>query len=188
MPRLEEAARKALLELARSEIARAIGVEGSRSDALVRNAETLIPAGLVAGAFVTLRSGGQLRGCIGYPEAEFPLVQVVRQCAISAALSDPRFPPLTRAEWPAIDLELSVLGPVVPVSDLSELDIGRHGLIVESGGHRGLLLPQVAVEWNWNAEEFAAQTCRKAGLPGDAWRAGAKLFWFEAEIFSETRP
>ncbi len=83
-------------------------------------------------------------------------------------------------------LELSVLGPIEPVDHISEVVIGRDGLIVELGRRRGLLLPQVAVEWKWDAEQFAAQTCIKAGLPPDAWQKGAKLFKFEAEVFSES--
>ena len=181
MPLVDEPSRRALLALARAEIGRAIGIKSDPSESL----ESLIPVEFAAGAFVTLRRRGQLRGCIGYPEPEFPLVHVVRQCAISAALSDPRFPPLTAAEWHDIELEISVLGPIAPVAEISQVVIGRHGLIVESGRRRGLLLPQVAVEWNWSADEFAAQTCRKAGLPIDAWRTGASLFTFEAEVFSE---
>lgn len=185
MPLLDDPARRVLLELARAEIARAVGVESNPPDGVVRRAERLVPDAFVAGVFVTVRSGGQLRGCIGYPEAELPLVQVVRQCAVSAALSDPRFPPLTASEWPTIDLELSVLGPITAISDLSEVVVGRDGLIVESGRQRGLLLPQVAAERKWSAEEFAAHTCRKAGLPRDAWRTGATLYKFEAEVFGE---
>jgi uncharacterized protein (TIGR00296 family) len=79
-----------------------------------------------------------------------------------------------------------VLGPIEPVHDIADVIIGRHGLIVEFGRRRGLLLPQVAIEWNWNAVQFAAQTCTKAGLPTDAWQKGAKLFKFEAEVFGES--
>lgn len=188
MPLVDEPLRRALLALARAEIARAVGIPSHSPQSLIANIESHIAVEFAAGAFVTLRRHGQLRGCIGYPEPEFPLVHVVRQCAVSAALSDPRFPPLTAAEWHDIELEISVLGAIAPVADLSEVVIGRHGLIIESGRHRGLLLPQVAVEWSWGAEEFAAQTCRKAGLPSDAWRTGASLFTFEAEVFSEDQP
>lgn len=183
MALLDQNARAALLQRARRAIARAIGAtplaEG-HTDAL-----STIPGDLRAGAFVTLRIKGALRGCIGYPEPELPLVDVVERCAVSAAISDPRFPPVSAAEWTEVDLELSVLGPIVPVHDLEEVRIGRDGLIVESGRRRGLLLPQVAVEWKWDAAEFAAQTCVKAGLPRDAWKSGAELFKFEAEVFGE---
>ena len=126
-----------------------------------------------------------MRGCIGYPEPELPLIDVIERCAVSAALSDPRFPALSVAEWSEIDLEVSVLGPIERVTDIAEVIVGRHGLVVEFGRRRGLLLPQVAIEWKWTATEFACQTCVKAGLPSDAWQKGAKLFKFEAEVFGE---
>lgn len=138
-----------------------------------------------AGAFVTVRLRGDLRGCIGYPEADQRLAEVVRRSAVSAAFEDPRFPPLSSVEFPQIELEISVLGPIAPLSDPTALEIGRHGLVVRQGYHRGLLLPQVAVEWGFTAEQFLAQVCAKAGLPPDAWKRGAKLFFFKAEIFSE---
>ena len=180
MALLDDAARKSLMLLARAAITRAIGAE-----APIVDRQTFVPCDVRAGAFVTLRINGMLRGCIGYPEADLPLVDVVERCSVSAATSDPRFPSLTKEEWHGVDLELSVLGPVEPVDDIQEIVIGRHGLIVEFGRRRGLLLPQVAVEWSWNAVEFAAQTCTKAGLPRDACRNGAKLFKFEAEVFGE---
>jgi AmmeMemoRadiSam system protein A len=192
MALLDPALRKSLLLLARAAIARAIGADRvTPAVAPIPDPQSPIPADpipgdFLAGAFVTLRSKGKLRGCIGYPEAELPLVEVVERCAVSAALSDPRFPPLTVAEWADVDLELSVLGPIEEVDDIREVVVGRDGLIAEFGRRRGLLLPQVAVEWNWDASEFAAQTCIKAGLPRDAWQKGAKLFKFEAEVFSES--
>lgn len=149
--------------------------------------QSLIPADLRAGAFVTLRVNGELRGCIGYPEPELPLIETVERCAVSAAISDPRFPAVSPAEWSSVELEISVLGPIEPVADISDVVVGRHGLIVEQGRRRGLLLPQVATEWKWSAAEFASQTCGKAGLPRDAWHTGAKLFKFEAEVFGESR-
>ena len=180
MAQLDLDSRKALLLLARSAIARAIGAER----AVAPHPQALDD--LRAGAFVTIRINGRLRGCIGYPEPGLPLVEVVERCAVSAAISDPRFPPLTQAEWKDVDLELSVLGPIEPVHDLRDIVTGRDGLIAESGSRRGFLLPQVAVEWKWDAAEFAAQTCVKAGLPRDAWQKGAKLFKFEAEVFGES--
>ena len=184
MALLDDASRKALMLKARRAIATAIGVT-PLSDP-IPNPQSLIPEDFLAGAFVTLRIKGQLRGCIGYPEPELPLTEVVQRCAVSAAIADPRFPPLSPAEWNDVDLELSVLGPIEPVDHISEVVVGRDGLIVEFGRRRGLLLPQVAVEWKWNAEEFAAQTCVKAGLPPDAWQKGARLFKFEAEVFGES--
>ena len=138
-----------------------------------------------AGAFVSLHHRGDLRGCIGQPEPPGSLGEVIVRCARAAALEDPRFTPVQPDELPALDVEVSVLTPPVPVADPSTIVVGRHGLIVSRDGRRGLLLPQVAVEWGWTREEFLAQTCRKAGLPLDAWRQGAEVFAFEAEIFSE---
>ena len=184
MALLDADARRALLQRARAAIAHAIGA----SPGPIPNPHSPIPEipeGLRAGAFVTLRVRGALRGCIGYPDPELLLIEVVERCAVSAAISDPRFPPLSKVEWEDVDLELSVLGPIEPVDVLSDVVIGRDGLIVESGRRRGLLLPQVAVEWKWDAAEFAAQTCIKAGVPRDAWQKGAKLFRFEAEVFGE---
>jgi uncharacterized protein len=171
-----------LLRRARAAIARAIGIDRGADGSVIPDS---IPNDLHAGAFVTLRIHGHLRGCIGYPEPDLPLLAVVERCAVSAALSDPRFPPLNAAEWDQVELELSVLGPIEPVVDIAEVVVGRHGLIVESGRRRGLLLPQVAVEWKWDAAEFSAQTCIKAGLPRDACQNGATLFKFEAEVFGE---
>jgi AmmeMemoRadiSam system protein A len=182
MALLDDAARKSLLLKARRAIAKAIGVTADP----IPNPQSPIPEDFLSGAFVTLKLKGQLRGCIGYPEPERPLLDVVEHCAVSAAISDPRFPPLSRAEWDDVSLELSVLGPIGPVDHISEVVIGRDGLIVELGRRRGLLLPQVAVEWKWDAEQFAAQACIKAGLPPDAWQKGAKLFKFEAEVFGES--
>ncbi|HET9468585.1 MAG TPA: AmmeMemoRadiSam system protein A [Vicinamibacterales bacterium] len=183
MALLDDAAKKSLLQRARHVIAKAIGVTPAADP--IPTPQLPIPGELRAGAFVTLRVRGNLRGCIGYPEPELLLVEVIDRCAVSAALADPRFPPLSADEWDEIDLELSILGPIEPAHDIRDVVIGRDGLIVEFGRRRGLLLPQVAVEWKWDAEEFACQTCVKAGLPKDAWQKGAKLFKFEAEVFGE---
>jgi AmmeMemoRadiSam system protein A len=139
------------------------------------------------GAFVTLHKGGELRGCIGHIEANEPLGTIVPRCAVAACSTDPRFPPLAPDELDAIDIEISLLGPLQPIAGPAEIVIGRDGLVVERGWQRGLLLPQVAPEWNWNAETFLAHTCRKAGLPLDAWRHGANVWRFEAEVFGEAR-
>jgi AmmeMemoRadiSam system protein A len=142
----------------------------------------------VGGAFVTLHSCGDLRGCIGHVEATEPLASVIVRCAVAACSADPRFPPVTAAELPNIDIELSLLGPLDPVTDVGDIEVGRHGLVVERRGQRGLLLPQVATEWRWDREAFLSHTCRKAGLPNDAWQRGAKLWKFEAEVFGEHAP
>lgn len=137
------------------------------------------------GAFVTLRNKGALRGCIGHVERDEPIGGVVARCAVAAATADPRFSPLTAAELAAITIELSLLGPLERVADVGEIEVGRHGLVVEMGSRRGLLLPQVATEWRWDREVFLEQTCHKAGLPREAWKGGAKIWRFEAEVFAE---
>ena len=167
MARLDERSRKSLLARARAAIARAIGAERVTSEVpVIPNPESPIPGPIPddfrAGAFVTLRVNGALRGCIGYPETQLPLSEVVERCAASAATSDPRFPPVTAVEWSSVDLEISVLGPIELVGDVSDIEVGRHGLVVELGRHRGLLLPQVATEWHWDATEFASQTCHES--------------------------
>jgi AmmeMemoRadiSam system protein A len=137
-----------------------------------------------AGAFVTLRERHALRGCIGQVERRNPLVETVAQCAMAAALQDPRFRPVRANELPAINIEISVLSPLVEIAP-SEIVIGLHGLLVSRGFRRGLLLPQVAREWGWDAERFLEETCHKAGLPADAWRTGARLEAFTTHIFAE---
>ncbi len=141
-----------------------------------------------AGAFVTLTSRGELRGCIGQTEPDDPIGALIVHCAAAAALADPRFPPVSRDELELLAVEISVLTPPESVVSIDQIDVGRHGLIVEQGRHRGLLLPQVATEHGWSREEFLSHTCRKAGLPVDAWRRGAQIFCFEAEIFGDSRP
>ena len=136
------------------------------------------------GAFVTLHKAGRLRGCIGYIEAARPLYQTVRECALAAALHDPRFSPVTPDELDSLRLEISVLSPLTEIRP-EQVAVGRHGLLIARGSQRGLLLPQVAVEWNWDRERFLAETCLKAGLPQDAWKQDATLQAFTAQVFSE---
>ncbi|HEY8427449.1 MAG TPA: AmmeMemoRadiSam system protein A [Sandaracinaceae bacterium] len=121
-------------------------------------------------SFVTLRrADGALRGCIGELEARRPLIDSVRGCAVSAALRDPRFSPVTAGELDGIVIAVSVLTPAVPVRGVEHVIVGRHGVVIERGARRGVLLPEVAVEQGWDAATFVAHTCRKAGLPADAW-------------------
>lgn len=136
-------------------------------------------------AFVTLHYKGQLRGCIGHIKAVKPLAETVRAMAISAAFEDPRFYPVQEKEIKDIDIEISVLSPMVPLMDINELIIGKHGLFIVDGFNSGLLLPQVAVEQNWTREQFLSGVCQKAGLASDAWQKGAMLYTFTAEIFNE---
>ncbi|MDO5837070.1 MAG: TIGR00296 family protein [Methanobacterium sp.] len=144
------------------------------------------------GAFVTLHRKGDLRGCIGYPEPVKPLARAVAEVAVSAATQDPRFPPVTLAELDEIQVEVSVLTkPELieikkPSQYLEKIELGRDGLIIEMGIYRGLLLPQVPVEWNWDIEEFLANTCMKAGLSPDCWlQEGVKIYSFQSQIFEE---
>jgi AmmeMemoRadiSam system protein A len=137
-------------------------------------------------AFVTLKRDGDLRGCIGCiePRAAGLAATVVRM-ATAAAREDSRFPPVKLCELGALALEISVLGPLVDISGPGDVVIGRDGLVVEQQGRRGLLLPQVAPEWGWDAPTLVRQVCRKAGLQPDAWAGGARLSRFEALVFSE---
>ena len=138
------------------------------------------------GVFVTLHKHGQLRGCIGYIEGIAPLYQAVVEMAKSAAFNDPRFNPVVKKEIPDLEIEISVLSSLKKVKDVKEIQVGKHGIIIQQGFQRGLLLPQVATEWGWNREEFLEQTCHKAGLPADAWKdPSSEIFIFSAEIFNE---
>jgi AmmeMemoRadiSam system protein A len=136
------------------------------------------------GAFTTLHLHGGLRGCIGYVFANQPLYQTVAETARSAAFDDPRFVPVTLEEARALKIEISVLSLLRPITP-HDIVVGRHGLVVMQGGRRGLLLPQVPLEWGWDSETFLSQTCLKAGLPSDAWKQGAELQAFTAEVFGE---
>lgn len=140
-----------------------------------------------SGVFVTIKRHGELRGCLGTLQLQADLPSEVARCAQDSAARDPRFPPVTIDELPATALEISVLGPLEPIDPLdpATFEIGRHGLVVEQGPRRGLLLPQVATEWGWTREEFLRRTCEKAGLAGDAWRHGAQVYRFAAEVFGE---
>jgi AmmeMemoRadiSam system protein A len=136
--------------------------------------------------FVTLRIGERLRGCIGTLAPEGDLARTVPRFALRAAFEDPRFPALTVQELTECTIEISVLTPPRPLEDAEEIVIGRDGLILEFGGRRGLLLPQVATEWEFDRETFLGELARKAGLPPETWRQpGAKLWSFQAEVFSE---
>lgn len=140
-----------------------------------------------AGVFVTIKHQGRLRGCIGVLQMRGTIGEEVARCARDSATRDPRFPALGAAELPGATLEISVLGPFEDIdpSDEHAIQLGRHGLVVEQNDRRGLLLPQVAVEWGWTCEEFLRQTCRKSGLPDDAWRNGARVLRFHAEVFGD---
>jgi uncharacterized protein (TIGR00296 family) len=150
-----------------------------------------------AGVFVTLNThpDSNLRGCIGHPYPDSPLIEALIDSAISACSRDPRFPGVRKEELGSIVLEVTVLTPPEPIKARrpSEyprfVEVGRHGLIVRKGWYQGLLLPQVAVDWGWDAEEFLSQTCRKAGLPLTAWiDEDTQVLRFEGSIFGERSP
>jgi len=136
------------------------------------------------GAFTTLHLRGKLRGCIGYVSPVDSLYKTIADTARAAAFDDPRFEPVALAEAPELKAEISVLSLPQPIRP-DEVVIGKHGLIVTHGNRRGLLLPQVPIEWGWDRDTFLAQTCLKAGLPPDAWQHGAELQGFTAEVFGE---
>jgi AmmeMemoRadiSam system protein A len=138
------------------------------------------------GVFVTIYKDSDLRGCIGYVEGIHPLQRAVSEMASAAAFEDPRFPSITPDELTHIQIEISVLSPIIAVKSIEEIKIGKHGLIVEKGLHKGVLLPQVAIENNWDRQKFLEFTCVKAGLSADEWqKKDTKLERFSAEIFSE---
>ena len=140
------------------------------------------------GAFVTIYRRGDLRGCLGRIDTDAPLADTIAHLAASVSDSDPRFDPVCAVELDEIDLEISILTPEREIRAIAEITIGHHGLIVEQGARRGLLLPQVATEYGWDAQTFASHTCLKAALPADAWRHGARMLVFEAQVFGRTPP
>lgn len=137
-----------------------------------------------AGAFVTLKLKGELRGCIGYTRAVMPLADVVEKMAIESAFHDPRFCGLQKDEWKDIDIEISVISPMKEIENIDEIVVGVHGLYIEKSGYSGLLLPQVATEYGWDRETFLEYTCTKAGLTRDSWKSNdTKIYIFSAEVF-----
>jgi len=138
------------------------------------------------GAFVTLHKRGQLRGCIGYVLPYKPLHQTVAEMAVAAATEDPRFPIVTLNEMDEIDIEISALSTLKKIESIEELEVGKHGLYMKQGAFSGLLLPQVATDYGWNRKEFLEHTCRKAGLPKNAWKdPKTEISIFSAQVFGE---
>jgi AmmeMemoRadiSam system protein A len=182
MPSLSDDDRKAILELARQGVFHAVCHEQPLS--------SFPTTGVFAerrGLFVTLHVNKQLRGCIGVIEAHTALGESLARCASDAALRDPRFSRLHPEEVDAVEIEVSLLSPLQPIRP-EQVEIGTHGLLVERGSQRGLLLPQVAVEHRLSREQFLGETCAKAGLPREAWKdAETKLYGFECEILAEAR-
>ena len=180
---LTSSEKRQLLEIARRSVESA--VKEDKAHELPAN----LPASLMKdrGAFVTLKENGELRGCIGYTVAMQPLAETVRDVAAFAALRDTRFRPVTASELPQLKYEVSVLSPLRRVSDVNQIKIGEHGLMIVKGRTRGLLLPQVAPEQHWDRNTLLDETAMKAGLPAKAWRdKDADLFLFTAVVFGET--
>lgn len=177
---LSETQRRFLLRLAREAVSARLTdgrtVKGKTDDPVLREKR---------GAFVTLTKGGELRGCIGYPLPVKPLAEAVAEMAVAAAVEDPRFEAVSPAELPELHFEISVLSLPEPIDDPEKVVVGRHGIIISRGFNKGLLLPQVPVEYKWDRETYLRHGCLKAGLPPDAWKKGARIEVFEAEVFGE---
>jgi AmmeMemoRadiSam system protein A len=139
------------------------------------------------GVFVSIHKKGELRGCVGNIHPGAPLFRTTSECAISAAVGDPRFMPLSHDELPYVDFEISVLSPMEKISDVNKIEIGRDGLLISKRGARGLLLPQVASAHEWDRERFLTETCKKAGLRPGEWKEDATIFRFSADVFQEHR-
>jgi len=176
--------KRTLLKIARGAITAAL----SRKSPEEYTKEYLITPAMQmkAGAFVTLEIHHRLRGCVGLIESEKPLCETVSEAAVSAALYDSRFRPLASEELPEIEIEISVLSPMVKMSNVDSLEVNKHGLLMISGRNHGLLLPQVATEYRWDKTTFLEQTCVKAGLPKDAWKwPETEVYLFTANVFNE---
>ena len=173
-----------LLRIARQAIGAALRGTPGFSSSLAAPSAHLAQA---RGAFTTLHLDERLRGCVGFVQPLRPLYQTVAETAVAAAFNDPRFDPLTEDEAPRLKIEISVLSLLRPIT-VAEIEVGRHWLVVTHRFQRGLLLPQVALEHGWDRETFLAETCQKAGLALDAWRHGATVEAFTAEVFGESVP
>ncbi len=181
---LNAAQRRRLLGLARRTIEEYVRT-GRRLDVGETDPVLLRPAA----AFVSLKKGGQLRGCKGGLEPSRPLAEAVRDCAVTAAAHDSRFPPVRAQELPDLDIEISVLAPLRRIGSAEDIDISKHGVVVRSGGRSGVFLPQVAAKTGWSRDELLSHLCEeKAGLPADAWEHGAALYVFTAQTFSSPAP
>jgi uncharacterized protein len=175
---IERATRQRLLQLARASLEASVR----------RHARPPVPRDLAIkafGVFVTIHHQHELRGCLGSLDCGDSIVASLVRLAGAVAREDTRFESLREHELAETTIDLSLLTVPEAVVDHAHIEVGRHGLIVEQGRHRGLLLPQVATEHGWDRHALLAHTCIKAGLPGDAWRHGAAVSSFEAEVFSE---
>jgi len=183
MPCLSEAEKSAALELARKAIAEAVS-HHKLLDSIPREGTFSERSGV----FVTLHVRGRLQGCIGVTEPGEALGEAIVRCAVSAALEDPRFDPLKASQLEELHIEISLLSPLEPIR-ADAIEIGRHGLLIVNHAQRGLLLPQVAIEHHLTSEQFLEETCRKAGLPREAWKdPETGIFGFTCQVFSERTP
>jgi len=170
-----------LLKIARTTIA-----EYMRTGEKARVQETDPALNEQQGAFVTLHINGELRGCIGNIIGDAPLAQTIANMAVEAGFGDPRFNSLQDNELDKIDIEISVMSPLEKIKDPEKIEPGKHGILLRKGFNSGLLLPQVATEYNWGREEFLDHTCLKAGLKEGEWHTpGVEIYIFSAEVFGE---
>lgn len=170
-----------LLKAARNSIRKYLGIQ-EVNDGYIKTPNLIKEMG----AFVTINEENELRGCIGYIESNTPLYQTVKDAAKQAAFNDPRFIPIRKEEYELLRIEISVLYAPYPLNSYDDIIIGKHGLIINEPGHRGLLLPQVATEYNFDVPMYLSALCEKAGLYHNEWRKREiKLMAFECEVFSE---
>ena len=173
--------KKTLLDVAKETITSAVNKQ-SIPDFKITDAVL----NLKCGAFVTIHKNGNLRGCIGHIIGTTALYRTITKMAVEAALHDPRFEPVMPRELGDIDIEISVLSPFEKITDISEIEVGVHGLFIKNGFYQGLLLPQVATEYNWDLKQFLEHTCQKAGLPRECYKGkGCEIFIFSATVFCE---
>lgn len=178
---LTEEQKKILLEIARKTIENTVSKKNLpefKIDDKVLNTN--------CGAFVTIHKKGNLRGCIGNITSSMPLWKTVRKMAVEAAMHDPRFMPVSQNEINDIDIEISVLSPFEKITDINQIEVGKHGLFIKQEFYQGLLLPQVASEYGWTRKEFLEHTCMKAGLFKDCYKEkGCEIYIFSANVFGE---
>jgi AmmeMemoRadiSam system protein A len=172
--------KKLLLKIARESIIHYIQ-KGNKPKFVVTNDSLLT----TQGCFVTIKQKGKLRGCLGQFTSDKPLCQLVQEMAIAAATRDPRFYPMRNEDLQHFDLEISILSSLKKIDSIEDIQVGVHGLYIEKNFCRGVLLPQVAVEYGWDRNTFLDQTCLKAGLDKEAWKDQADIYIFSAQIFGD---
>jgi AmmeMemoRadiSam system protein A len=181
---LTDPEKRELLALARKSVEYVV----QQKEVYVPPASSSVALNEERGAFVTLTEGGNLRGCIGYTSAIKPLYLTVRDTATHAALHDPRFRPVPVEELSHLEYEVSVLSPLRRVTNVDQIKVGEHGLLMKNGDSEGLLLPQVPVEQGWDRQTFLQQTCRKAGMDVNCWKdEDTDIFSFTAVVFNERK-